>query len=401
MADDVGDEPLRQSLRARVPELVCAVTCIASVVLMFAEPEYSTIPFHVVWIASSVTYGLRMWSLRVVGAVIALACVTTGDALLWAVTYQEVHPEELAEMPMMAIVFGVLVWHTERRRRAMAEVERLADTEHVLREEQREFVRRASHELRTPLAIARGHVEVVRREIDGEPEDDLGVALDELDRIALITKNLLALSRAQDTPSLRREATDPVELVTSAVSRWGRTNGRTWSVACDCPWLNVDVERMRAALDALIDNAIRYTPSGGRIDVSVRLEDATVTISVADSGPGIDPELLATVFDTFTKSSPSPDRRYKGTGLGLAIVRAAAEVHGGEATAVNGASGGAILAMSFPLAAVAVEELDERIHANVVIEGSTSADRRSAPEVDRRADGGVPAPRRRPRVPRS
>jgi signal transduction histidine kinase len=382
--------------RGRVPEVVCTTVCIASLASMLAMPSYSTVPFHVVWVASSVTYGLRMWTPRMVAAVLAAVSATTGAALIWNVLMTDVDPEEITEVPMMAMVFGVMVWHTERRRRAMRETERLAELERERRAEQREFARRASHELRTPLTIARGHVEVVCRELDGRHGEDLGVALDELDRIAVITKHLLALSRAQDAP-LERVALDPLEMLTSAVARWARTNAYTWHVSCDSPWLSVDADRMRAALDALIDNAVRHTPPGGRIDVSATLTDTHVVLEVADSGPGIEPDLQPTIFEAFTKAAPTADRRYRGTGLGLAIVRAVAEAHGGTAHAANRGGAGAIMTMRLPLSAVcSADETGERMRANVVIEGSRSADRRAAAASDRRAtDRPIPGPRER------
>ncbi|MDQ1725919.1 MAG: two-component system, OmpR family, sensor kinase [Frankiaceae bacterium] len=370
--------------------------CLASLATMLAVPSYSTVPFHVVWVASSITYGLRMWSIRRVTAVIATVSATTGAALTWNVTAADVHPEEITEVPMMALIFGVMVWHTERRRRAMRESERLHELERGRRAEQREFARRASHELRTPLSIARGHVEVVYHELNGRHGEDLAVALDELDRIALITKHLLALSRAQDAP-LQRVPTDPLEMLTSSVTRWARTNTCNWHVSCDSPWLSVDAERMRAALDALIDNAIRFTPDGGRIEVSVALTDSHVVIEVTDSGPGIEPEQCAAVFDAFSKATPASDRRYRGTGLGLAIVRAVAESHGGTADAANKDGAGAVLSLRLPLTTVCSDEdAGGHMRANLVIEGSRSSDRRVGAGVDRRAaDRPVPPPRER------
>ena len=387
--------PLR-IVRGRAPEVICTAACLVSLVSMLMVPSYSTVPFHVVWVASSITYGLRMWSTRRVALVIAAVSATTAAALVWNVMTTDVHPEEITEVPMMAMIFGIMVWHTERRRRAMNETERLAALERVRRDEQREFARRASHELRTPLTIARGHVEVVYRELAGRHVDDLAVALEELDRIALITKQLLALSRAQDAP-LQRAPIDPLEMLTSSVMRWARTNACTWHISCDAPWLSVDAERMRAALDALIENAIRYTPTGGRIDVSVTLTDSQVVITVADSGPGIESEMQATIFDAFTKGAPVPDRRYSGTGLGLAIVRAVAEAHDGTAHVANAPASGAVLTLRLPPTAVCSDDdLSERMLANVVIEGTRSADRRETVSRDRRAaDRPIPGPRDR------
>ena len=86
----------------------------------------------------------------------------TGAALAWTVVRGNERLDELTEVPLMAAMFLAMVWHAHRRRTAIEETERMAESEHRLLEGQREFVRDASHELRTPIAVARGHAELIR-----------------------------------------------------------------------------------------------------------------------------------------------------------------------------------------------------------------------------------------------
>ncbi len=110
-----------------------------------------------------------------------------------------------------------------------------------------------------------------------------------------------------------------------------------------------DADRLRQALAALADNALRHAPAGGRIRLEARATaDGSVAITVVDSGPGIDPVDLPHVFDRFFQADPARDRATGGSGLGLAIVRAIVEAHGGHVRAANEPGGGARFELSLP-----------------------------------------------------
>ena len=162
---------------------------------MVAWPSWETIPFHFVWISLTIVYGFRVWSTRTMWAVLGgrdrrdrrehLADAFDGIQL-WG---------ELFEVPLMSAMFLAMVWHAQRRQAALAEVQGVAEMRASLLERQERFLHDASHELRTPVTIARGHLELLRREQPDSPE--LDVALDELGRMERIVERLLLLAKSE------------------------------------------------------------------------------------------------------------------------------------------------------------------------------------------------------------
>ncbi|MDP9443833.1 MAG: ATP-binding protein [Actinomycetota bacterium] len=209
----------------------------------------------------------------------------------------------------------------------------------VVRRE-RDFIADASHELRTPLAIARAEIELVRAGLR-EERLRLGLtsALEEIDRLAAVVEDLIILARADDGVLLDRP--QPVDLgalaattvrrfaTVAAVRRVNLVTSGSASVTGDLP----GVER---ALANLVDNALRHTPDGGRIEILVEQRSPGGALIVRDSGPGVDPKMFATLFDRFTRSKSRPG----GAGLGLSIVAAVAAAHGGTVAARNLPGGG-------------------------------------------------------------
>ena len=122
---------------------------------MLAVPEWQTVPFHFIWVSLTVLYGYRLWAPRPTAALLAAVGVATAAAVVATGDLSTQRLNELAEVPLMAAMFMVMVWHARRRHEALRQVERSAERE-------REFVRDASHELRTPITVARGHAELIR-----------------------------------------------------------------------------------------------------------------------------------------------------------------------------------------------------------------------------------------------
>jgi two-component system sensor histidine kinase MprB len=200
---------------------------------------------------------------------------------------------------------------------------------------QRRLVADASHELRTPLTAARANVDLVR---EGKlPEDEVRHALDEasveLDSLTSLVSDLVELARGEER-KLRLEDVALDDLVTAAVERAkARAPEATFVLSLTPVHVRVDPVLVERAVGNLLDNAVKYSPPGAPIEVSVR--DGEVV--VADRGPGIAEEDLPRIFDRFYRSAGA--RSKPGAGLGLAIVREAAEAHGGRATAESGADG--------------------------------------------------------------
>jgi two-component system sensor histidine kinase MprB len=200
---------------------------------------------------------------------------------------------------------------------------------------QRRLVADASHELRTPLTAARTNVDLVR---EGKlPQEEVRHALDEasteLYSLTSLVSDLVELARGEER-QLRIEDVQLDDLVLSAVERAkARAPDATFVTSLTPVQVNVDPVLVERAVVNLLDNAVKYSPPGAPIEVSVR--DGEVV--VADHGPGIAEDDLPRIFDRFYRAAAA--RAKPGAGLGLAIVREAAEAHGGKATAENGAEG--------------------------------------------------------------
>ena len=306
--------------------MFCAVNA-AAVILV---PGGETIPFHFVWVSFSIVYALRVWRVR--GTLLALLVVTVGSglALGWAVAHTAAGLDETAEVPLMAAMFLAMMVHVERRQAAAREVEEVSGRALQLVRE-RDLVRDASHELRTPITVARGHAELIRTNYVGrQAAADAEVILDELNRLVRISDRLLLLAAAESPGFLRRASFDLERVVVDAVRRWSVTAARAWraDVTLDGT-IDADEERLEAALDVLIENAIKFTSDGQVIRVTAYVEAADAVIEVADEGIGIPPDQLDRIFDRFARADGAQSGEARGTGLGLSIAQSIAKAHGG------------------------------------------------------------------------
>ncbi|MDQ3627941.1 MAG: ATP-binding protein [Actinomycetota bacterium] len=209
----------------------------------------------------------------------------------------------------------------------------------VVRRE-REFIADASHELRTPMAIARAEIELVRDELGQQPlRDGLTSALEEIDRLSAVVDDLILLARADDGTVLDRpQAIDLEELAETTARRFATVAAARGVALLTTGSARVtgDPPAIERALANLVDNALRHTPDKGTIEIAVGQRSAGGALVVRDTGPGVDPGLLGTLFDRFTRSASRPG----GAGLGLSIVAAVAASHGGSVAARNLPEGG-------------------------------------------------------------
>ena len=210
---------------------------------------------------------------------------------------------------------------------------------------QRRLVADASHELRTPLTAARTNVDLLR---EGKlPADEAKHALDEasveLDALTKLVSDLVELARGEER-QLHIEDVHLDDLVASIVERAQARAPQVRFVTALSPTIvKADAGLLERAVSNLLDNAVKYSPDGAPIEVSVRGGD----VVVADHGPGIADADLPRVFDRFYRAATA--RSKPGAGLGLAIVREAAEAHGGTATAES-TPAGARFKLALPLA---------------------------------------------------
>src|SRR3954462_9290144 len=316
--------------------------------LMYVLPGAETIPFHFVWVSTAVAYGLRLrpWSLPVTWATCAVVTVVTGVPLLRHAASGSIGWEETSEIPLMALLFLVMVWHVRRRMAALAAARRMADAEHRAREAQRRFVRLASHELRTPITVARGFTELLRDAARGpDASEDFDVVLEELEKLDGTVERLLRLARAEDAP-LRLRHVELASMLGRTVRRWqGAVPTRRWRVQSPRMDVLVDPVRLGLALDSMVENAVRHTEPDGMVVLRAVQRGDDLTLEVRDDGPGIAVTELALVFEGFHSTGP-----HGGTGLGLAIVKAVAAAHGGTVEAANAPDGGAVVALVLPVA---------------------------------------------------
>jgi signal transduction histidine kinase len=338
-------------LRRHWLEAVWVAFAGANVAVIVLLSQWETIPFHFVWVSLTLLYGMRVWRVRVTMEVLLVVMAATGAALLWSVSRTpHSRPDELAEVPLMAAVFVAMVWHARRRQAAVEEARRMADNEHRMLERQREFVRDASHELRTPITVARGHTELIRAAAPGtQVARDADIVLDELARLARLSERLLILAAAEHPGFVRLEPVDVGRLVSATGERWRAAADRRWSVdAVQGGWLEADPDRLAAALDALIENAVKFTREGDRISVRVRPDGEDAVIEIVDTGEGVPLDQQARIFERFSRADGSRDRAKGGMGLGLAIVKAIVEAHGGDVAVTSAPGAGSTFAIRLP-----------------------------------------------------
>ena len=201
---------------------------------------------------------------------------------------------------------------------------------------QRQFTADASHELRTPLTAIKGQTEVaLQRERDGETyREVLRKVNGEADRMIRLVGSLLTLARADAHQiPVARESVDLGRVVTDAVDQV-RPAAVDKAISLDVRsnsgiQLRADQDLILQLMLNLLDNSVKYTPSGGKIEIACQTADAQAEVTVTDTGPGISAEHLPHIFDRFYRVDKARTRAEGGAGLGLSISRWIAEAHGG------------------------------------------------------------------------
>jgi signal transduction histidine kinase len=341
--------------RLELAWLAFAVANLAAMVWMIAArafEDWETVPFHFIYVSFTLLYGFRAWRLR--GTLIGLAfvIVSTGVLTLWATVVGWEAAPEVTEIPLMALMFAAMVFHVRRRQQATAVAEALAAARAADLERQRVFVSDASHELLTPITIARGHMDLLRRERSPEPDDlaeAVAVVTGELDRMTRLIDRLLVIERAASLLPDDRAPVDVRSLLTELHQRWEGAADRDWRLGPIAGGgIMADVDQLMLALDALVENAVQHTRDGDVIALSSRAAGARIELRIRDSGTGIPAYARERVFDRFYRIDGSRNRRLGGSGLGLSIVRAVATAHGGDVRAEASSGGGAEFVVTLP-----------------------------------------------------
>jgi signal transduction histidine kinase len=297
--------------------------------LMYLFPGSETIPYHLIWASFALLYGLTEWPHVITWPTFSVIVVVTGVPLVRAAADGIVGWEECSEIVLMGVIAGLLVWHVDRQQAARHKVHELRDEERN-RAGQRELATRfGSHEIRTRLTIARGIVDLLADDDEAAPQlvRDCRLASAELDKATALTNNLMTFVRADDA-TLPLSQQDLDVLISDVGARWSTRSDRKWVIHTEAGTHWCDPERFEAALDCLIENAVKFTEPGDKITIEARLDDNQVVVSVSDTGAGIAPEDIGEITTLFRTGSTAGSRA--GTGLGLPIVRAMAEARGGS-----------------------------------------------------------------------
>jgi signal transduction histidine kinase len=308
------------TIRERLWELVLAGVIGAAIALVIAR-----------WVARGMTQPLRDMAQ-------AAHRMETGDYS------QRVSTESRDEVGQLAVAFNRMSSQVES-------LERL----------RRDLVANVSHELKTPISALRAHLENLLDGVEEPDPETLQVMLAQSERLGRLVDQLLELSRLEsgDVP-LDRGSVELVPLVAEVLSeievaRPERGVRVADAVPKDIPPVFADRERVHQVLFNLLDNAVRFTPEGGRVTISASRHNGSVDVAVADTGPGIAPEDLPRVFERFYRVDESRSRDDGGTGIGLAIARSVVEAHGGRIWAESDPGRGTTFTFELPAAPPQVE----------------------------------------------
>ncbi|MGH3251459.1 MAG: sensor histidine kinase [Trebonia sp.] len=318
-------------------DILWAVFVALNLAAMRLLPEWQTVPFLAIWVSLTLAYAFRLWRLQPALLTLAVVTLATGGIIGAQVIRGQQDADYLVLVPLVAVMFLVMVWHGRRRLAALEE--RLAALEEVQRvsrenlrllEQQRLFLLDASHELGTPITVALGHAELIEQAATDQVADDARVVVSELGRLRKQAGRMLLLASAGDPGFLELAPVALDALIMDALERWGYTPRRWRLGEVTEASATGDSDRLAAALDALLENAVAFTGPDDLIELSVRLADGQAVLAVTDSGCGIPSGDLERIFDRFSRGHPSRNRETGGFGLGLPTVAAIAEAHHGS-----------------------------------------------------------------------
>jgi signal transduction histidine kinase len=252
-------------------------------------PAWQTVPFLAIWVSLTVIYGLRLWRLQPTILTVATVTLATGGIVVVQVLKGQQDADYLAEVPLIALMFLVMVWHGQRRvaameerLAAMEEVQRVSQENLRLLEEQQRFLQDASHELGTPITVALGHAELMERAAtETVLADDARVVAGELRRLGRMASRILLLASAGNPDFLHLEPVPVESVLGDALERWGYLP-RQWRLGLAI------VQAIATAHQGSVQ--VRSTPGrGSSFELILPLGPAVATVPepvMTSSGPG-------------------------------------------------------------------------------------------------------------------
>src|SRR6266568_508044 len=238
-----------RSVRASWVDIAWVVFVGLNLLAMQVSPPWQTVPFLTIWVSLTALYGFRLWHLGSTIVTVAAVTLATGGLITYQVLKGLQDTEYLLEVPLMALLFVVVVWHARRRQMALEEVRRVSDQNLRLLERQRRFLQDASHELGTPITVALGHTELIQRAAaDPVIVADARVVADELGRLRRLASRMLLLASAGSPDFLYLAPVEVEPLMVDTLGRWGRTPRRWTLGAVDEATVLGDHDRLAPAL---------------------------------------------------------------------------------------------------------------------------------------------------------
>lgn len=329
----------RRALLVSILGLLAAIACAAAAAVFFARRLA-----HSIKLAARSAYALEHDEAvgpSEVSGVVEVDQVQNAIAAAAAVVRNEKHSRQLAEDERE------ILFEREHQARTIAEQQNRAKDE---------FLAMLGHELRNPLAAIVNATGVMAhkamppeateraREIITRQSGHLTRIVDDLLDMGRVHSGKILLERR----ALRLDRI--VDCYMAAVGETERAARHAITVGTEAAWVDADPTRLEQIIANLLDNALKYTPPGGSINVSVRVEGGEAVLAVADSGIGIAPELIPYVFDMFVQGARTLDRAQGGLGVGLALVRQLAAMHGGRVSVSSQGSGlGSCFELGLPL----------------------------------------------------
>jgi len=232
----------------------------------------------------------------------------------------------------------------------------------------RRFTADASHELRTPLTVVRGIGEMTLKDprSPAEYKEAIGSILEEIDRLTTLVDTLLRLSHGDaGTVRLSPETLDLRNLARDVAASLGiLAEERSQRLDIEAPepvMATVDRLVLREALTNVVDNAIKYGPSGSRVLIQVSADRDRAVLEVRDEGPGVPPEHRERIFDRFFRVDDGRSRQTGGTGLGLSIAKWAVDVNGGRISVGSGVPHGSVFRIELPRATASSRDDDSLV----------------------------------------
>lgn len=294
----------------------------------------------------------------------AIACLTRGaDAFL----LKPVREAELAAVVERSLERRRLVLENRTYQRGLermveertAELRQATERLQELDQLKSEFVSRVSHELRSPLTVMRTNLSVLLEGLVGPVTPGqvelLGSCQDSIDRLSRLIENVLDLSRIESgNVCSNRAAVDPFEVVQAvvnylqAVARERRIELRAERDDGTAGTIWADSDQMHQVLLNLVDNALKFTPPGGTVRVSVESHGDATRFAVHDTGTGVPAQVRDRIFDRFVQGPHPEGTRRRGVGLGLSIARSLVELHGGSLEVSSEEGRGATFAFVIP-----------------------------------------------------